>query len=66
MTQLQHLRFQHQALQNYRKRIKRLGPFLDPPRMREAEQTADRLEAKVRARWGVRFGAFLRRMNGRG
>jgi len=64
MTAIQKLKFQSQALQNYRRRIKRLGPFLDPTRMAHAMQTADCLEAKIRARWGVRFGGFLRRMNG--
>jgi len=63
MTTLKHLQFQHQALRNYRRRIKR---ELAPSEASEAMQTADRLEAKVRARWGPRFGAFLRRVNGRG
>ena len=65
MTAIQKLQFQQRALRNYRRRIKRLSPFLDPSRVISAMQTADRLEAKVRARWGVRFGGFLRRVNGR-
>ena len=62
MTAIQKLQFQHQALQNYRRRIKN---EITPSERTEAIQTADRLEAKVRARWSVRFGAFLRRVNGR-
>jgi len=63
MTELRHLQFQTKALQNYRRRIKR---ELDPSRLASAMQTADRLEAKVQARWSVRFAGFLLRVNGRG
>ena len=62
MTTLKHLQFQHQALQNYRRRIKR---ELDPSDVAKGTQAADRLEAEFRARWSVHFGGFLRRVNGR-
>jgi hypothetical protein len=64
MTAIKHLQFQTQALQRYRRRIKALD--LDPSEASRAARTADRLEATIRAQWGVRFSAFLRRVNGRG
>ena len=66
MTALEKLQSQSQAIQRFRRRLKRLEPFADPSKLAEATRTADRLEAKVRARWGPRFGAFLLRVNGRG
>ena len=65
MIQLKKLQFQYQAIQNYKRRIEHLRPFKPLEAIRAAE-TAGRLEAKVRARWGVRFSAFLRQVNGRG
>jgi hypothetical protein len=64
MSALKHLQFQTQALQNFRRRIK--GLDLDPTEASRAARTADRLEATIRAQWGVHFSAFLRRVNGCG
>jgi len=59
---IQQIRFQHQALQNFRRRIKRIE--LSPTDAIDAATTAERLERRILARWSVLFGAFLRRMNG--
>lgn len=64
MIHLRKLQFQYGALQNFKKRLE--GLDLDPAHAIRAAETADRLEAKVLARWGVRFGAFLQQVNGRG
>lgn len=65
MIQIEKLQFQYQAVQNFKRRIERIRP-LKPLEAIRAAETADRLEAKVRARWCVRFSAFLQQVNGRG
>ena len=64
MIALKYLQFQSQALQNFKRRIERLD--LEPTEAVRAAETAARLEMTIRARWSVRFGAFLRRVDGRG
>lgn len=57
---IQQIRFQHQALQNFRRRIEQTQ--LSPTDALNAALTADRLEFRILARWSVCFSAFLRRV----
>jgi len=57
---IQQIRFQHQALQRYKYRIKRIQ--LSPTDALNAALTADRLEFRIQARWGICFSAFLRQV----
>lgn len=59
---IQQIRFQHQALQNFRRRIERIQ--LSPTDAINATETATRLERQILARWSVLFSAFLQRVNG--
>lgn len=57
---IQQIQFQHQALQNFKRRIERIK--LSPIDAVNAAETADRLERQILARWSVLFGAFLNRV----
>jgi len=57
---IQQIRFQHQALQRYKRRIERIQ--LSPTDAITAAVVADVLERQILARWGVMFGAFLNRV----
>ena len=53
---IQQIRFQHRALQNFRRRIKHIQ--LSPTDAIDAARAADRLERWILARWSTLFSAF--------
>jgi hypothetical protein len=57
---IQQIRFQHQALQRYKRRIENIE--LSPTDAVDAAEAAVRLERRILARWSVLFSAFLYRI----